>query len=150
MANFTAGDRDWKVRLTVGLLGQIKRDTGIDLGAVMTQADRFQDLLFAEPGKLVEILWLVCEAQAAADQITPEAFAGFFGGDELDAAIQALIDGAIDFFPRARGREAVKRALPRALAKMAVEAGRILDQKLATFLPSAGNSPDCAESIPAS
>jgi len=150
MASFKAGGRSWKIHLNIGLLGTIKRDAGIDLAGMLASGEKFAAIVTCDPEILGQILFLVCESEIAAAGLSPEQFASGIDGDALDEAIEALIEAAIDFFPKARGRSAMKAALPRAMARMVEETNREVETRLSRFLQSAGNSPDSSESIPAS
>lgn len=145
--------RQWKVRLTVGLCEQVKADLGIDIGNAIKDSEKFTEVLIADASKIVSILWMCCEKQAVAAGITPEQFGCLFDGDVLDAATSALLESVVDFFPKALGREGMKKGLPRILAKMESETNAEIERRLNLSLsipsPSAGSTPESAGSTPA-
>lgn len=146
MAKFTAGSIDWKVELTVGMLGKIRRECGLSLANAAIEAEQFVEIISANPEKLVEALWIVCEEQAKAIGKTPEQFGGMFDGEVLDQAVKALLEGTIDFFPKARGRDAIRRGMPKAWAKIETEVNAQVDKRLESmFSTTVGNSPESSE-----
>lgn len=81
--------RVWPLTLNFGLAQDIRKSfPGVDfLNAHNGQA--FQ-VLGSDDEVLVGVLWMLCEQQATAQQITPEAFAAGLAGDALEAAEEAL------------------------------------------------------------
>jgi hypothetical protein len=149
MARFTAGAIDWNVQLTVGMLTRIRRECGLNLANVVVDAEQFLDVISAAPESLVGSLWIVCEKQATAAGLTPENFAELFDGDALDRAVTALLEASLDFFPRARGRDALRAGMPRAWAKIERDVNaRIAEQFDSMFSITAGNSPELSGSTP--
>lgn len=148
MASFKTGDREWLVSLTIGLLGDIKRETGIDLASIFTNGERLAEMLFSDTLKIVDAIWMICREQAAAAGVTEEQFLRLIDGDALDAATHAIILGVTDFFPKARGRDAIRKGLPRAMEKMEQTANALIEKNLSTFLPTPGNSPESSASTP--
>lgn len=155
MASFktTDPDREWKVRLTVGLCEELKAAEGLDIGGVIKDAEKFVAVLFAEPDRLVRVLWECCKGQAAAYGVTPEQFGGLFDGDVLESGVEALLDAAVGFIPKSQGREGIKAGLPKVLAKMATEAnaeiGRRIEKVLSMSFEPAGSTPGSSGSTPA-
>lgn len=140
---------DFDIRLTVGSLTKIKRDFGFDLANALVEAEKFVEFISTEPEKLVGMFYTICERQAEANGIAPEQFGELFDGDTLDAACKALLEGAIDFFPKARGRDAIRRGMPKAWAKIEQEVNNQVDKKLdsmfsttvGSLLESSGSTP---------
>lgn len=143
MAKFSAGGIDWTVQLTVGMLTRIKRDIGLDLANAAVDAEQFVTVISTHPEKLVEALWIVCEKQAGTARKTPEQFGELFDGDALDQAVKALLEGSIDFFPKARGRDAIRKGMPRTWAKIETEVNAKLEKELDSMHSNtAGSSPE--------
>lgn len=141
-ASFTDGDgREWKLRLTVGLVEDIQKETGVELGDE-SNAD-WLALLFGKRRKLVEVLWLLCEAQADKAGVTPEQFGHLFDGATLDAAGTALAAAVADFFPRSRISQALRENLQAIL-----EAGE--EKAVAEIRATAGRSSASATTSPGS
>lgn len=140
--------REWRIRLTVGLADRVKDETGVELG---DESDSdWLALLFSRRRKCVEVMWCLCEKQAAADGITPEDFAHQFDGVTLRAAGRALAAAWADFFPGSRISQAIRTSLEAILEAGEARAVREMEAALSASLPSATNSPASSGSIPAS
>lgn len=107
--------RPWRLRLTVGGVEEVKRVTGIELGD--EKDTQWVNLLFKGGGKLVEVLYQLCEKQAEKLGVTPENFAYGFDGPTLEAAGNALGVAVADFFPRSRISQALKTKWAEILAR---------------------------------
>jgi hypothetical protein len=150
MPAFKAGPHEWKVNLTIGLLGDIKRETGIDLAHIFTDGEKLAEVMFSDTLKIVDAIWLICEPQATAAGVTQEQFLRTLDGEALDAATHAMLLGMTDFFPKARGREAMKRNLPRAMQRMTEKSNEVMEKGLRSmFSDTPGNSPESSASTPA-
>jgi hypothetical protein len=112
VATFQAGGHEWRVRLTLGLVGRLRSDAGFDLGAAAGGGELARVLFGGEPETLGRVLWTLCRDEAQARGLTaPEAFYEMFGPEELDAAADALMEAVTDFFHRGRAAE-IKKSLP--------------------------------------
>ncbi|MBX3397486.1 MAG: hypothetical protein KF873_01985 [Gemmataceae bacterium] len=120
----------WTVDLDFGLIKQIQKETGVDFAAAMDgRGAGLSELLFAQdPGRLVAVLYVVCEAENKG--LSPEEWARRFNGPAIEAASEALIEAVADFFPRSRVGRAIKERLPKAMAAMDERAIRELDARL--------------------
>lgn len=163
MATFNATGKGgakitFELRLTVGLAGRIKKALSVDLNKLLDEPKAFTSMLFAEPETLVRLLWMFCADQAAAKGIPEEEFGELFDGDTLEAAVETVMEAVVDFFPKARGRDEIKKGLPRAMDKMEQAANhtvkkhldRFLNLPIETLLKRAGDSPESSGSIPES
>jgi hypothetical protein len=148
MASFKAGGVEWRVRLNYGVCADVKRETGLDLLAPVSNPETFADVLFADPAKLVGALYVVCQDQAEKAGVTPERFGREFDGDTLDAAVTAILEEVIGFFRKTQGRDAMRKNLPAMLAKQAAAANLAVETSLLTGSDSASNSPGSAGSTP--
>lgn len=149
MSKFTdANGRDWQVTLTVGLLRPL-RELGFGLDEL--KGTTVGGLAFAEPEKLVEVAWLLCEAQADKAGVTPEQFGAGFDGDTLDRFADAFMGAVLLFFPSLRRLGpalAAKRAV--ILEAVTAEAVKALptDEAIRTGVASAMRSNGTAGSSP--
>lgn len=149
MASFKDADsREWKLRLTVGLLGDVRRDAGIDLGAAIKSPKDLAAILYADPADLVKVLWVLVEFQAKEANVSPEEFGHAFDGSAIERAGEALLEAVADFFPRSVIGRKIKSNLPALLAQVDREIVSRMDAALSTSNGSAGNSPESSESIP--
>lgn len=146
-ASFTDPDgREWKLRLTVGAVEEVKRETGVELG---DESDsKWLELLFGRRSTLVEVLAVLCERQMEKAGVSPEDFGHLFDGPTISAAGDALAAAVADFFPRARISKALSENLEKILAAGEDRAIEDLETRLAS-LSSATATPDSPGSIPA-
>jgi len=150
MAMFRAGPHEFRIHFTVGVLGTIKREHGVDFAGALASGEQFAAAMTEETEKLFEALWVACEEQAKGFGLTKETFANLLDGDVMESATYAMLESAVDFFPKARGRDAIKKGLPRAMEKIARDVNSRIEANLSTFLPTAGNSGASSGSTPAS
>lgn len=113
---------EWEVRITYGLRGKLKTEVGFDpLAVFVEQYDNLRRLL-ADPEQRMQALWLALERQAAAREVTPEAFADRLDGAAWEASGLALSRAVIDFFPEPELRLIGHAAIDKGLEVM-TEAG---------------------------
>lgn len=141
--------REWKLRLTVGAVTDVKREAGVDLGKVTLSDTAWIQFLFGDPARLVSVLWVLCEKQAQAEGVSPEQFGHLFDGATLEAAGEAFAGAIADFFPRSRIAKAIRESLGKILAATDEKAIAELNAMTTTYCNSAGNSPGSSGSIPA-
>jgi len=117
--------------------------------------------LLAEPVALIDVIYVLCEAQAKAAGVSDEGFGEAMAGDVIEAARDAFLAEFVDFFPRAQARTTLHKAmdLARRTATRTVElAAERAGQTLATVDVEAeaekllkqlsGGSPASSASIP--
>lgn len=121
--------REWSLNLTVGALADVRRSTDCDLGKALKDEGALVELLFSDPVRLVEVLWVLVRSQAEGatvlcgpDQGKPpadaEGFARGFDGPTLERAAEALLDAVADFFPRSRVGRALRERMRQGLDRM--------------------------------
>jgi hypothetical protein len=147
MAKFTDHTgHEWKLLLTYGSAKRVKDVTGVNLALAGAGNTEWVNLIFDDPGKLVGILWELCEEQAKAANVTAEQFGERFDGTTLSVAGDALLEAVADFFPRSRIAQALREKIPVALAKAEAEAVARLERLTASN--SVSEPPVSSESIP--
>lgn len=108
----------WKIDLTVGLLRDVKRKTGVDLLAALDDASSLRKLS-DDIETLVNVIWLLVEDQAEAfpgdKPLTDEEFGRRLNGQSVDDATRALLEALVDFFPQSR-RPILQKIIEKALA----------------------------------
>lgn len=96
MAKFVdATGHEWAVVITYDTLFRAKK-AGHDLPAKMEGLDKLAEDL-ADPLKFFELLLVVCQPEAAG--VASEEFAKRLDGDAAHAAVVAIQEAAVDFFP---------------------------------------------------
>ena len=147
MSRFTDGKgTEWKVSLDVGVIQQVKDETGVDL-SVISKDTSWITAIFADPGKLVSILHILCEDQIKELNLTPRDFARRFTGEVLEPAGDALVGAIADFFPRSRIAKAIRENLPKLWRKAEDQMIRKIEAAMDGPLPdspSATTSPASA------
>lgn len=101
-----AAGREWAVVLNLAAAKKLKDELEIDL----LDGGESMQRLAADPYTMANVLWLLCEKQAIAQNITDEQFGEALAGDPIDEATTALLEAIIDFFPQGR-RKAMKPML---------------------------------------
>jgi len=146
MRNFTdSTGRSWTIAINVNAIKRVRALVQVDL---LEAADgRLIEKLVSDPVLLCDVIYALCKEQADAAGIDDEAFGRAMAGDAIDAAVTALLEELVDFFPLAR-----RRVLGKALAKLRqLEATAMttaetqlddpaLDRKLAELLRWPGSS----------
>lgn len=147
MGRFVDGKgTEWTVSLDVGVLQEVKDETGVDL-SVITKDTSWITAIFADPGKLVSILHVLCRDQIKELGLSPRDFARRFTGDVLEPAGDALVGALADFFPRSRIAQALRENLPKLWRKAEDQMIRKIETAMNGPLPdspSATNSPASA------
>lgn len=153
--------RPWLVQVNVALLKQVRAALGIDLYKLLD--DGFKGLagLLGDPVSLVDVLYVLCRAQAAERALTDEQFGQAMGGDALDAATAAFVEALVDFFPDPQVRknlrtltrkgkivhEKVQASVADDLEK--IDPQKAADELIAASRLSSGSSPASSASTPA-
>lgn len=146
--------RDWVLALDVHTIGLVDAKTSVRVDRLFDNELAILTDLAKDPVKLVGVLWVIVEEQAAKPGITPEQFGRGLAGDSLEDALDALVEAVTDFSPRRQ------RKLLRALTAKSTEVAEaqttlgltqiaaIDPWKPVTRSEPATNSPAWSESIP--
>lgn len=101
MKSFTdSSGKTWNISLNLAQAKKVKERIGIDF------LDGGQSLnrLATDPYILADTLFVLCESQATAANVTDLQFGEALSGDPIEAATDALLNELVDFFPsRQRG-----------------------------------------------
>lgn len=139
--------REWSLRLTVGDVSDVKRETGVNL-ALVSKDRAWVDVLFGDPEKLVAMLWVLCEPQAKKYDLTPEAFAHLFDGPTLGAAGRAMAEALAFFFPMSKIGAALKDGMEKILAVWETQAVAEIGRAASTACDSLTSAPASSASTP--
>ena len=132
--------REWRVRLTLGVLTAVRKATGVSLGDVMQKPDRLAEFLCDDPVRFGQVVWCCVEADAAARGVTADDFYAAFDGSTLEAAGEAVLVAVVDFFPRSAVGRRIRGNLRAALNDVDREMADRAGAALSTSRPSAGGS----------
>jgi hypothetical protein len=118
--------RRWPTPISVTTIARVKEATGVNLLEIVEGKLllRFLD----DPLLLVDVLLVVCKPTADERSVSKDAFGDLFVGDVTVDAVQALVQGLLDFFPSDR-REVIER-LWKATERAQAEAVRMATDKL--------------------
>jgi hypothetical protein len=91
--------REWNVDITVNDLRRIREKLGVRLDDL--PKDGFKGLadLMADVVLLVNVVFLLCDEQAAAIKVTDEEFGRSLGGDAITDMVDAFIEAYCCFCP---------------------------------------------------
>lgn len=117
-------NREWEVKLDVGMIEDIKDETGVDLDDLMKEKSKMSEMIFAETRKLVEIMYVICKEQINKIPLTPREFAKGFDRQTLDSASDAFLNALILFYPRTSAGKVLAEEFPQMILKMDAEITR--------------------------
>lgn len=90
--------REFQAAVNLQTVVDLKETAGFDLNEIIT--GNALERLTTDPQLLVSVLWVACEESIEAHGITePKDFARGLGGDTLAAAMDALLEAIVLFFP---------------------------------------------------
>lgn len=131
MRNFKDNQgRSWQIALNVYEMKRVRAILGVDLVNVIAlgkdgkvQVDLI-DRIANDPCLLVDILWVLVEAEAKEQGVSDVDFGASLAGAAIEEATKAFLDELVDFFPGAR----------RLFLKKAVEVSRQYAEEMTAAL----------------
>ena len=108
----------WPLAFDYSLARRIKKEAGLDF--VNAHDGKAIEAIYRSDEKLVQVLWLLCQEQAAREQIDEEDFGRGLAGDALGSAIDALQE-ALVLFSRPANRPVLTQILAKAREAQAAE-----------------------------
>lgn len=152
MRAFTDNDgRQWVISITIGSLKRVRALAGIDLMGIVDPRSGVLERLAADPCVLGDAIFAAIKPAADELEVTGEEFAEALAGDALAAATEAFIEAVVDFFPDARGREALRALMAAGKERseqIAAAAMEAVDALRTTHGQPSGAPPESSESIP--
>lgn len=118
--------REWNLRLTLGLLPDLKA-AGCDLSEAVKSGDWLGDILFGDMERFAGILWAFLKDEAKAAGINRDAFDKLVDPDFAEAASLAIQEEIINFFHRGQ-KQHLKAQLPKVLAQLNQRMGELANQ----------------------
>jgi len=113
--------RTWEVAINVAAVKRIRGLLGIDLYALVDDGFKSLSKLVSDPVSLADVLYCLCKDQADKQTISDEDFGRALAGDAITQAADAFVEELIDFFPDARARASLRKA---------IEAGKTVRDKV--------------------
>ena len=146
--------RTWEVAINVTAVKRIRGLLGIDLYALVDDGFKSLSKLVSDPVTLADVLYCLCKDQADRQSITDEDFGRALSGDVITQAADAFVEELIDFFPDARARASLRKAIEAGKAvrdKVISHAEKILDSinpetEAQKWINSSGTWPASSES----
>jgi hypothetical protein len=148
--------RTWEIEINVAAVKRIRGLLGIDLYALVDDGFKALSKLVSDPVTLADVLYCLCKDQADKQSITDEDFGRALFGDVITQAADAFVEELIDFFPDARARASLRKAIEAGKAvrdKVFQHAEKILDTlnpetEAQKWINSSGTWQESSESIP--
>ena len=113
--------RTWEVAINIAAVKRIRGLLGIDLYALVDDGFKSLSKLVSDPVTLADVLYCLCKDQADKQSISDEDFGRTLSGDVITQAADAFVEELIDFFPDARARASLRKA---------IEAGKTVRDKV--------------------
>ncbi len=125
--------RTWEIAINVAAVKRIRGLLGIDLYALVDDGFKSLSKLVSDPVTLADVLYCLCKDQAEKQSISDEDFGRALAGDAITQAADAFVEELIDFFPDARARASLRKA---------IEAGKTVRDKVLSHAESILDSID--------
>jgi hypothetical protein len=113
--------RTWEIAINVAAVKRIRGLLGIDLYSLVDDGFKSLSKLVSDPVTLADVLYCLCKDQADKQSISDEDFGRALAGDAITQAADAFVEELIDFFPDARARASLRKA---------IEAGKTVRDKV--------------------
>lgn len=114
-------NRTWEITINVAAVKRVRGLLEVDLYGLVDDGFKSLAKLVSDPVSLADVLYCLCKEQADKLGITDEDFGRGLAGDVIANAADAFVSELIDFFPDARARAGLKKA---------IEAGKQVRDKL--------------------
>ncbi len=150
-------NRTWEITINVAAVKRIRGLLGVDLYSLVDDGFKSLSQLVSDPVNLADVLYCLCKDQAAKIGVSDEDFGRALAGDVIAQAADAFVEELIDFFPDARVRAGLKKAIEAGKSvrdKVLTHAETLLDSinpqfEAEKWTKSYGNSQESSESTPA-
>jgi hypothetical protein len=148
--------RTWTVAVTVASIKRVRAMAGVDLYGLVDDGFKGLAELLADPIRLVDVLYVLCQAEAEKAGVTDEQFGEAMAGDSIDLATTAFLESFTEFFPAPKVRAGIARLIEASgpvRDRMLDEMNRRLDaidpaSEASRLIASSGDWPESPESIP--
>jgi hypothetical protein len=148
--------RTWEVAINIAAVKRIRGLLGIDLYSLVDDGFKSLSKLVSDPVTLADVLYCLCKDQAEKQSISDEDFGRSLAGDAITQAADAFVEELIDFFPDARARASLRKAIEAGKTvrdKVLSHAEKILDSidpetEAKKWISSSGTWPESSAVIP--
>jgi hypothetical protein len=148
--------RTWEVAINIAAVKRIRGLLGIDLYSLVDDGFKSLSKLVSDPVTLADVLYCLCKDQAEKQSISDEDFGRSLAGDAITQAADAFVEELIDFFPDARARASLRKAIEAGKTvrdKVLSHAEKILDSidpetEAKKWISSSGTWPESSGSTP--
>lgn len=137
----------WKLELNYGMIIDLKEKHQIDIDSINSDTKSFAELMHANPKKLVEMFYVICEEQILQTEVkyiengetktrimNPTDFGRIFTADTLNNAVQALFESVILFYRRTSAGKVLAENVPAIFREVENEIQRRTREKIPTLL----------------
>ena len=118
--------RTWGISINVDAIKRVREILSINL--LDAVEGKLIERLVGDPILLCDVIFVLCQPEATARNISDEDFGRSMAGDAIDAATTSLLEELVDFFPKTR-RQLLTKALEK-LKLLEAKAIALIDQKL--------------------
>ena len=100
--------RTWNISINLGVCKKIKTQLDLDFLSADESSNPLLKLA-SDYLLLADVLWILVEPQAIAQNVTVDDFIESLSGDSIDAAVNALAEAYCFFVPNPKRREILQR-----------------------------------------
>ncbi len=118
--------RTWGISINVDAIKRVREVLSVNL--LDAVEGKLIERLVGDPILLCDVIFVLCQPEATARNISDEDFGRSMAGDAIDAATTSLLEELVDFFPKTR-RQLLTKALEK-LKLLEAKAIALIDQKL--------------------
>ena len=103
--------RTWALTINTAAVKRVRTQLDVNLLAIIEDGFKLFSDLTTDFVLLVDVLYVLCKAEADQRNVSDEDFGRSMAGDCLGKAADALIEELVDFFPDARKRTMLKTVI---------------------------------------
>jgi hypothetical protein len=106
--------RVWTIAISVAAIKRVRGLLNVDLYKLVDDGFKSLGELLGDPVRLVDVLYVLCQDEANARNVSDEDFGRALGGDALHQAMDAFVEELIDFFPDPKVRQSLRTIIAEA------------------------------------
>lgn len=110
--------RSWDLTLTLGVIGKVRKQLGINLGTILSDSTQVASLLNGDVEKLGQVIYAIVESQVKKAGLDDESFLEGFDGETVLRCSEALAEAIVSFsHPQKKIADAMIDGLRKMLGK---------------------------------